>query len=146
VPELTKIVLTACVTLSGAVILLVVTQTFTRFVVDPLVDFRRLLGEVAYTLILNAHFFYGASDKASTPEFRDATRQCRALASRLHAFSAAVPLYGLLSRIGLVPSQSDVYDAAAQLIGLSNTSVNHPPEFIRERYMRISKLLGIRVE
>jgi hypothetical protein len=37
--ELWKTVLTACVTLAGGVLLLILTQVFTRFVVDPLVDF-----------------------------------------------------------------------------------------------------------
>jgi hypothetical protein len=143
--DLWKTVLTACVTLGGGVFLLIATQVLTRFVVDPLVDFRRLLGEVAYTLILNAHYFHNAAGMGGGPEFEEAKRQCRALASRLHAFSAAVPLYGTLACIGLVPAQTSVYDAAAQLVGLSNSTVADSLDFIRERYDRISKLLGIRL-
>jgi hypothetical protein len=101
---------------------------------------------VEATLILNSHFLYNASATASNPQFQQATQQCRALASRLHAFSAAVPLYGTLSRIHLVPCRVYVYDAAAQLIGLSNTTATTPADLVRERYLRISKLLGIRVE
>ena len=51
--ELYKSVLTASLTLVGGVILLVVTQIFTHFVIDPLLDFRRLLGEVTNTLIFS---------------------------------------------------------------------------------------------
>jgi hypothetical protein len=144
--ELTKIVLTACFTLGGGVVLLVVSQIFTRFVVDPLIDFRRLLGEVSYTLILNAQFLFNASATASNPKFQQATEQCRVLASRLHAFSAAVPLYRLLSHIRLVPCLGYVYDAAKMLIGLSNTNATTPPGVVQQMYDSISKLLGIRVD
>ncbi len=144
--ELTKIVLTACVTLAGGVILLIVTQVITRFIVDPLIDFRRLLGEVAYSLILNSNLLYNANATANTPEFQEARRQCRALASRLHAFSAAVPLYDILARIRLVPARTHVYDAARHLIGLSNTAANHPVNVVDQNYQRISQLLRIRVE
>jgi hypothetical protein len=134
------------VTLAGGVILLIVTQILTRFVVDPLVEFRRLLGEVAYTLILNSHLLYNPNATANTPEFQEARRQCRALASRLHAFSAAVPLYDVLARIGLVPARVHVYDAAKHLIGLSNTTATHPPSVVDQNYQRISQLLRIRVD
>jgi hypothetical protein len=58
--ELFKIILTACLTLIGGVILLVASQFLTRFVVDPLLDFRRLLGEVGHTLV-----FYSVSMQSS---------------------------------------------------------------------------------
>ena len=145
--ELAKIVLTACLTLGGGVTLLVLTQFLTRFIVEPLIDFRRLLGEVAYTLILNAKFFFNPSTAMGLwPEFEKAKQQCRDLASRLHAFSAAVPLYRFLSRVHLVPCLDYVYDAAAQLIGLSNLSATTPANIVQQHYDRISKLLGIRVE
>jgi hypothetical protein len=143
--ELWKAVLTACVTLAGGVLLLILTQVVTRFVVDPLLDFRRLLGEVAFTLILNAKYLHHPSLAGNSPGFQEAKEQCRTLASRLHAFSAAVPLYSTMARIGLVPKYGSVYDAAAQLVGLSNTEVNDPAALVRERYDRISKLLGIRL-
>jgi hypothetical protein len=145
-PELARIVLTACLTLAGGVVLLVVAQIFTRFVVDPLLDFRRVLGEVSYTLILNAQFLFNANTTATNPKFQQATEQCRVLASRLHAFSAAVPLYGFLSRIRLVPCLGYVYDAAKMLIGLSNTNATTAPKITQQRYDSISKLLGIRVD
>jgi hypothetical protein len=119
VDKLYGALIAACFTLVGGVLLLVVTQIITRFVVDPLVDFRRLLGEVAYTLILRANVLFNPSTEAynpatntSSPRFREAKDECRKLASRLHAFSAAVPLYGTLAKIGLIPPLANVYEAA----------------------------------
>jgi len=144
--DLVKIVLTACVTLVGGVILLVATQIFTRFVVDPLVDFRRLLGEVSHTLVFHANCLHNPVTMASTPEFADARRQCRMLASRLRSFSAAVPLYSFLACIHLVPPLSNVYDASSNLIGLSNTMANSPETWATNYYERIRKALKIRVD
>ena len=42
--ELFKIILTASFTLIGGVVLLVIIQILTRLIVDPFLDFRRLLG------------------------------------------------------------------------------------------------------
>jgi hypothetical protein len=144
--ELFKIVLTASLTLAGGVILLVITQVFTRFVVDPLVDFRRLLGEIGHTLVFYSNYLHNPSVMASTPEFKEATLQCRALASRLRSFSNAVPLYATLARIRLVPAHQYVYDASADLIGLSNTTSSHSPDVVRQHYERISELLDIQVD
>ena len=144
--ELFKIVLTACLTLIGGVFLLVVSQFIIRFVVDPLIDFRRLLGEIGHVLVFYSHYFFNASAVASKPEFQKATEQCRTLASQLRSFSNAVPLYSLLCRFHLVPRHEDVYQASGHLIGLSNTTATHPIEVVQKHYERIGKLLGIRVE
>jgi len=149
VSELAKIILTACVTLFGGVLLLAVTQILTRFVVEPLVDFRRLLGEVAYTLILKANLLFnlpGTKPEAFEKAVADAKEEFRKLASRLHAFSAAVPLYGFLTHIHLVPPLTDVYEASRHLIGLSNVQPDTPPGHVQKYYDTISKLLRIRVD
>ena len=131
-----NIVLTACFTLFGGVLLLVATQGITRFIAEPLVDFRRLLGEVAYTLVLRANLLFNLPAMKKTEEFQkafaDAKEECRKLASRLHAFSAAVPLYGFLTNIGLVPPLTDVYEASRNLIGLSNLPEDTPPSDVQK--------------
>jgi hypothetical protein len=144
--DLFKIVVTASVTLIGGVLLLVATQILTRFVVEPLVDFRRLLGEVGHTLVFYSNYFYNASVMASKPEFQEATRECRTLASRLRSFSNAVPLYTVLAGLHLVPPHAYVYEASAALIGLSNTTSSHSPDVVRQHYERIAELLDIRVD
>src|SRR5262249_15190937 len=111
---------------------MVATQIVTRFVADPLVEFRRLIGEVAYTLILEAKWLCNPNvSSAAKPEFQHAKDECRKLASRLHSLSAAVPLYGLFVDLGALPERSKVYDAAKALIGLSNTTADTPVEIVR---------------
>jgi len=146
VSELAKIILTACATLIGGVLLMVATQIVTRCIVDPLVEFRRLIGEVAYTLILHSEWLFNASATGDRPEFQQAKDDCRRLASRLHSLSAAVPLYGLFVDLGAVPERSKVDEAASALIGLSNTRADTPAQVTQQRYDTISTALRIRVD
>jgi hypothetical protein len=144
--ELFKIVLTASSTLIGGVVLLVASQILTRFVADPLLDFRRLLGEVGHTLVFYSQYLFNPAQTASTPEFEKATRECRNLASRLRSFSNAVPLYALLACVGAVPRHDSVYQASAALIGLSNMRGDTPVSVVGQHYERIAALLKIRVD
>ena len=144
--ELAKIILTACATLIGGVLLMVATQIFTRCVVDPLIEFRRLIGEVAYTLILHAKWLFNTNATADRPEFQQARDDCRRLASRLHSLSTAVPLYGFFVDLGAVPERVKVDEAAKALIGLSNTRPDTPAGHVQKHYDTISKALRIRVD
>ncbi len=144
--DLFKIVLTASLTLIGGIVLLVVGQVITRFVIEPLLDFRRLLGEIAYTLILYEKFLMNVPATADRPQFSEAKEQCRVLASRLYAVSAAVPLYDFLAANGLVPPINDVDSAATHLIGLSNSSERTMPREVNLHYRAIAKSLRIRID
>jgi hypothetical protein len=151
VSELSKIILTACATLIGGVLLMVATQIITRFLADPLIEFHRLIGEVTYTLILNSKWLFNANATGDTPEFQQARDDCRKLASRLHALSATVPLYGLFVELGMIPERSKVGEAAKALIGLSNTSPRQTGDIIemlsvQKHYATISKCLRIPLE
>jgi hypothetical protein len=90
--ELFKIVLTASFALIGGVILLVVSQILTRFVIDPLLDFRRLLGEVGHTLVFYSQYLFNPEQMASTPEFQKATRECRTLGEQCADSPRQAPL------------------------------------------------------
>jgi len=146
VDKLYGALITACFTLTGGVLLMVSTQIFTRCVIDPLVEFRRLIGEVAYTLILHAQWLCNPNAAADRPEFQQAKVECRRLASRLHSLAAAVPLYGLFVDLGVVPERTEVDGAAQALIGLSNMGEDTPREIVQKHYDRISKCLHIRVD
>ena len=146
--ELGKIIYTACATLIGGVLLLVAGQIITRFVIDPLVEFRRLLGEIAATLLLHSNLLFNPSTQDThSQQFEQARADCRKLASRAHALSAAVPVYSLFAELGIVPEHSKVYEMAKALIGLSNTRSDTPvAQVVQKHYNAISTCLGIRVD
>ena len=144
--DVLKIVLPSCLTLIGGVTLLVIGQVITRFIVDPLLDFRRLLGKIAYTLILYEKFLINVPTTATTPQFSEAKEKCRVLASRLFAVSAAVPFYEYLAANECVPPLDDVYAAGGHLIGLSNSTERTTPHEVNLHYQGIAKLLRIRID
>jgi hypothetical protein len=146
VDKLSDAIITASLTLCGGVLLMVATQIFTRCIVDPLVECRRLIGEVAYTLILHSKWVFNANATGDRPEFQQAKDDCRTQASRLHSLSAAVPLYRLFVDLGAVPERSKIDEAASALIGLSNTREDTPAQVTQKRYDTVSKALGIRVD
>ena len=146
--ELFKIVLTAGLTLLGGVLLLVFSQIFTRLIIDPYIEFKRLLGEISHALVLYSDRFFNAATFMTSidTKFEEGKRQCRNLASRLRSFSNAVPFYSLLAYWHFVPCRQNVTEAARYLIGLSNTTATTPPTIVEQHYVRIGKLLGIQVE
>lgn len=89
--ELFKIVLTAGLTLLGGVLLLVFSQIFTRLIIDPYIEFKRLLGEISHALVLYSDRFFNAPTFMTSidTKFEEGKRQCRNLASRLRSFSNA---------------------------------------------------------
>jgi hypothetical protein len=76
---------TACLTLVGGCGLLLVTE----LLVKPYVEYRRIIGEVAYKLVLNANIIASASPKME----RDIViaQELRELAARLRASIASFP-------------------------------------------------------
>jgi hypothetical protein len=149
--KLSDALITASLTLAGGVLLMVVTQIFTRFIADPLIEFRRLIGEVAYTLIVEDKWLCNPNVTAALPEFQHAKDECRKLASRLLSLSEAVPLYGFFVDLGMIPERSKVNEAARALIGLSNTQPRQvgdisPMLTLQKQHATISKCLRIRVD
>lgn len=101
-----------------AVLVFVVGQAVLRFVLEPVQEQRRLIGEVAHALL-----FYGnRGPYGFTPEELDETRDhLRGLAGRLRASLFNIPSYDALARLGWVPKRADVIEASTQLVGWSNS-------------------------
>ena len=53
--EITKIILTSSLTVMGGVIVLVVGQIVVKFLLEPFQNHRKLIGEIANSLILYAN-------------------------------------------------------------------------------------------
>ena len=152
--------ITACLTLIGGVILLVVSQIITRFLADPLVEFRRLRSEISYTLTFYANVVFNPVAETTTIaeaegaiasrktvlKLQDARKQFRELASRLLPAASAVLFYDFMARNKFVPTLDDVKTAAGQLIGLSNTNETTTIDETKKRYDEIARLLNIIVK
>ncbi len=95
--ELTKIVLTASVTVAGGVIIFVMGQLLGKFIIDPLHELKKVLGEIRFALLFHAPaIMTPVGDRAGEDE---AAKILRRLSSELHSKVSAVPFYDRWSRM-----------------------------------------------
>jgi hypothetical protein len=142
VTELERIFLTSGLTIVGGLIALVLGQLVLRWIIDPLHEFRMLVGEIAFAIVfyINATHDPGFVSAATPQQAREAYRS---LSGKLHQRMYAIPLYGLLSLLRVVPPRNDVMKAASQLTGLSN-SFGASSEGRSDRAAAIAMALRIR--
>lgn len=167
--ELYKIILTSSLTVFGGIVVFVAGQVIVKFLIEPFQNYRKLVGEIASSLIYNAnastslHDVYltqleeaerkdGARNEMVAERLRaviksdyhrldDARRTFREQASRLMGTTNMIPMYGLWSFLQIVPKREDIIAASAHLISLSN-SVG---EAGTERRQNIAERLRIKV-
>jgi hypothetical protein len=118
--DLTKILITSSLTVIGGVLVFVAGQLLGKFVIDPMHEFKKTIGEVRFILAFYAPTIH-------TPAARDKERSDKAAEAliksscELLAGINAVPFYGSLSALfpRFLPSMQHVVAAAVQLRGLS---------------------------
>lgn len=130
--DLDKILLTSFSTICGGVILLVIGQLIIRFLLDPLSDLRKLIGEISDNLIYFANIYMNPGISGVELE-NVAQHELRKKASLLRAKSNALPLYNFFYFLRLVPSKKNIIVASTNLIGLSNSIHQGNPNINDER-------------
>src|SRR4051812_330712 len=111
---------TSTLTLIVGVILYVFGQWISKFVIEPVYEQRKIIGEIADALIYYANVapFENSSTKERVPE---ASANLRKLATSLMATTYLIPAYGFLSRRDWVRKIEDINIASRCLILLSNS-------------------------
>jgi hypothetical protein len=120
VSELEKILWTATFTILGGVLVYVIGQLLSKFLIDPSHELKKVIGEVRFNLAFHASIIH--SPIARTPERSDkAYEALLKSACELLAKVEAIPFYRVLSYIslGFLPSKESIRMAATQLRGLS---------------------------
>jgi hypothetical protein len=101
-----------------ALIGFVLTQGILKFVIEPIQEQRRLIGEVAHALstILDVPEDREDVDREEIEEIRKETRKTlRSLSGRLWASLWSIPFYDAFALVGLVPRAKNVTRAASEL-------------------------------
>ncbi len=130
-------------TVISGVLVFVASQVFMKLVLDPIDDQRRAIAEVTYRMIYFANAFVGGPFSPSTQE---ASTKLREASSRLWSTTGLIRGYETWRKIGLVTvPRADVENAAAKLMGLSNTTGDRPDDGNDRRGRRdeIASLLKI---
>jgi hypothetical protein len=103
--------LTATITIIGGVTVYVLGQIISKFFIEPYHEYRKTVGEIAYTLT----YYANVSAAQAKEELQDeASKAFRQNASRLKVTAFQIPFFRLLPRF------QSVMHASAGLIGLSN--------------------------
>jgi hypothetical protein len=146
--ELEKIFLTSGLTIFGGLSVYVVGQLLSRFIIDPVHELRKTIGEVRFNLAFHAatiHTPIGRSKETSDKAHEALMKSSCELIAKLQA----IPCYGSLSSAfrQSLPPRKAIEDAAVQLRGLSTYVHEEGQEayesidVIRKRVEKIEKLL-----
>ena len=140
---LTEILLTAASTILGGVFIFVAGQVVARFFIEPIHDFKTLLGDIRYSLI-----FFAREIQTPVPGDKErcdkASEALRKHSSDLPSKAAAIPLYALISALTcrFIPRRILVFEAARYLMGLSNAVYNKDRSRNTDSVNKICSLLG----
>jgi hypothetical protein len=150
VSELEKIFLTSAVTILGSMLVYVIGQLLSKFLIDPTHELKKAIGEVRFNLAFYRPIILTPASR--TPERSDKThdallKSCCELLTKVNA----IPFYGLISCIsfGILPSKKNIRDAAIHLRALStyvheidDKAASHIDQ-IRQRVANIERCLNL---
>ena len=118
--ELFKIVLTSSLTVLGGVIVFSLGQLIQKFLIDPVHEQAKVIGEISFGLTYYACWYAnpGMGKADDLKAVYDALRHC---ASQLAATTNSIHCYRCFNMLGLVPDRRDVSDAKGRLLLIANS-------------------------
>ena len=146
--ELWRIILTACVTIGGGIIVYVVGRLVVALFVEPIHRLHSFIGEIADSLANYADVYSNPSEVINSRGRADeATEVFRRQATQLRARLYAIRWYWLALSLGLVRRKNKIEEASKELVRLSKLvhkgpSMNYGRETAKIR-RQIEELLGI---
>ncbi|MCJ7655096.1 MAG: hypothetical protein MUO97_07345 [Dehalococcoidia bacterium] len=146
--ELWMIILTACITIGGGIIVYVVGRLGVALFVEPIHRLHSFIGEIADSLANYADVYSNPSGAINYREKAgEATEVFRCQATQLRARLYAIRWYRLALSLGLVRRKNKIEEASKELILLSKLVHKGPlMNYGRETdeiRRRIEELLGI---
>lgn len=118
-------------------------QIIIRYFLDPLTNYRRLVGEIGHVLFYYANIYMNPSSDRSNEIGAKVEDALREKAGLLFAVTYAIPLYSFLEWVRLVPPKDSVRKAWQELTFLSNSVYSGKPKENREARKKIIDALKI---
>jgi len=126
-------------------------QVIIRFVLDPIQEQRKIIGEVIYAQILFDSALPSLQDVENEEQHQtliSAKKQFRELTGKLLATTNTIPFYLLWSILLLVPYRAHVIEAAKLLLDvaeeLGNAHDGNQTRSLSDKRFRILKLLKVK--
>lgn len=137
-------IVTAALTTLFVVLVFVAGQLAQRFILEPIQEQRKILGEIAFSLLFHANVMDMARrENTGLVQIEDpveTVKTLRSLAGRLRATLYTIPFYDVLSRFGFVPSAEAVKSASQSLVGWSNSIHHGDPDVHRKAIVESLKI------
>jgi hypothetical protein len=139
-------IVTAALTALFAVIVFVAGQLAQRFILEPIQEQRKIIGEIAFSLLFHANVMDMArranSGLLQLEEPTETAKTLRSLAGRLRATLYTIPFYSTFTRLGTIPSADAVKSASQSLVGWSNSIHSGDPDVHKRAIVESLKLEG----
>ena len=126
--DILKIFLTSSFTIIGGIVIYTSGQIISRFIIDPIHEQKRIIGEIADALIYYANV-YNTPGMWSDEKMDLVREKFRQLATLLQSKTHLVPFYCFFVKYKMVTNAKAIYKSSENLILLSN-SVHNPPNVI----------------
>ncbi len=105
-------------------------------------ELKRAIGEVAFSLVYYANIYCNPSI-ADDSQLLETQREIRTLAAKLRSLVDQIVYYNKFRCLFSLPDHSEIREASANLIGLSNIDRDEEYEHIKRRVEDIKDNLGI---
>ncbi|NOX28249.1 MAG: hypothetical protein GXP21_08735 [Gammaproteobacteria bacterium] len=141
--DLTNILLKSSLTVFSAVLIFVIVQLLSKFVIEPIQELKSLLCEVQSSLAFHAQAI--STPTGNKESEGKAQKILRKASCDLHSRIGVIPFYQWWSKIsrGVLPCKNNVLEASKLLMGISN-SVHQPNRSNKnvDRIANIERLLN----
>lgn len=118
--DLFKIFITSALTIFGGVLVFAVTQLLQKFLLEPVHEQSKVIGEIFFGLVYYANRY--ANPGSGRPEdLADTSEAFRCYASQLQGTTNAIRCHDLFEKLGLMPQRSNIEEAVRDLIRISNS-------------------------
>lgn len=123
-------------TVAAGVAVFILSQFFVKFILDPAVSLKEVLGELSHFFLFNQAKITNAS---GTGELQDGAKM---LSAQLLAKKEAIPYYKCFGKLLGLPSEESLVNAATELNYISGLlNENYPGKSGSERATEISKCM-----
>lgn len=135
-------------TVISGVLIFVSGQIIIRFFIDPGMDQRKLIGEIADSIIYYAYLICNPTDckglsKDELTKYQEAKEDLRQKSSMLRSRTHLIPAYDYLSKIRLVIPKKDINIASRNLIAISNNLITNVPGAAMKNYEWRNEIINV---
>lgn len=119
---------TVFITVFSGLFLFILSQFFLKFILEPMVEVRKVIGKISSHLVFYSNRFSNIVETERLYEnnelrkdILEISNKTRSLASDLQGSVQVVPMYSFFSFFRLLPNIDGINEASSCLIGLSNS-------------------------